>query len=288
MATRFCLAFFIISLAAPSAIAETYADVRTQVFQKYCLDCHSPPGPAAGLDLGVYQSLIAAGVVVPGKPADSLLFQKLEMGEMPQGGDPLTPDELKLIADWILAGAPDAPPAKEMSVSQLSPRFGPTTGNTLVEIKGDFLSKTKEVTFGSELCTQLTIVSDQALKCLAPSQKVAGLVSIVVTDGSNEAKLENAYDYRLPLGPTYEALRANVFKPVCMRCHSGDKPAKGLDLSTYRTALSHRRAVIPFNLKESRVYKKTASGEMPRGGPALEKDAVSTIAAWIRAGAPEK
>ncbi len=207
---------------------------------------------------------------------------------MPQGGDPLTADELKLIEDWITAGAPDAPPAKEMALKQLNPRFGPTTGSNLVVIQGEFLSRAKEVYFGLELCTDLKVVSEEELTCVVPAQKIAGLVSVTVTHGGDEAKLENAYDYRLPLAPTYEALRANVFKPVCMRCHSGDKPAKGLDLSTYRSALSHRRAVIPFNLKESRVHKKTASGEMPRGGPRLGKQEVSTIAAWIRAGAPEK
>jgi mono/diheme cytochrome c family protein len=277
-----------IFLYGASCHGESYADVRTRVFQTYCLDCHSQPGAAAGLDLGNYADLMSSGVIEPSKPDESVLYQKLEMGDMPKGGDPITPEELELVKDWIAAGAPDAPPAATIELKTVTPRFGPTTGKNTVELDGQFLSTVKEVYFGAEVCTDLKVVSDLKLTCTAPKQGAAGLVDVKLIDGSQEVELKNAYDYRLPLAATYESLRMNIFKPKCMRCHSGDKPEHGLDLSTYKTALSHRRAVIPYNLKDSRIYKKTSKGEMPRGGPRLGKDEVDTIGSWIRAGAPEK
>lgn len=280
--------FFTIVLWSGAAKAETYADVRAKVFQTYCLDCHSNPGAAAGLDLGVYAEVMSSGVVEAGKPDESVLYQKLELGEMPKGGDPITKEELELVYDWIKAGAVDAPPAAAMELKVVTPRFGPTTGKTIVELEGAFLTNVKEVFFGTESCTDVKVVSEKKVTCTAPTQKDAGLVAVKISDGSTEVELKNAYDYRLPLAATYESLRMNIFKPKCMRCHSGEKPEHGLDLSTYKDTMAHRRAVVKYNLKDSRIYKKTSKGEMPQGGPRLPKEEVAMIGTWINAGAPEK
>jgi hypothetical protein len=44
-------------------------------------------------------------VIVPGDPQNSLLVQK-QSGAQPHFGQ-LTPEELKLVSDWIAAGAPE-------------------------------------------------------------------------------------------------------------------------------------------------------------------------------------
>jgi mono/diheme cytochrome c family protein len=54
------------------------------------------------------------GYVVPGKPESSKLYQAMKNGSMPAGGDSRMSDaEIKLVYDWIKAGAPQgssAPP----------------------------------------------------------------------------------------------------------------------------------------------------------------------------------
>jgi hypothetical protein len=90
----------------------------------HCPDCHTPAGPTpsglevTGFDLSSLATLMAGGtqsgiaIVVPGHPCDSVLIQKL--GEvppfgvrMPLDGPPfLGADEIQVIADWIVEGAP--------------------------------------------------------------------------------------------------------------------------------------------------------------------------------------
>ena len=74
--------------------------------------CH---GSMGGWDASSFQTVMTSGdnapVIVPGDPDHSLLAQKLlgtqtEGGLMPPGGK-LPDSELKLILDWIAAGAPE-------------------------------------------------------------------------------------------------------------------------------------------------------------------------------------
>lgn len=87
--------------------------------------CHVPEDPdpigfdETGLDLSTYEGLTAGGVnslggvVVPGAPCDSLLWQKVSPGppfgaRMPFNGPPFLDEEaLRIISDWIAEGARD-------------------------------------------------------------------------------------------------------------------------------------------------------------------------------------
>src|SRR5262249_8594970 len=86
-----------------------------------CIGCHSPTSGtmegflATGLDLTKLQ-LIRKGstddtdIVVPGKPCESLIVQKLEGTDpegvrMPKGGPYWAPDKIQLMVDWIAEGA---------------------------------------------------------------------------------------------------------------------------------------------------------------------------------------
>src|SRR5437868_2114295 len=65
------------------------ADVRP-ILQAYCTECHGEAAkPKGGLDLRLRRFAVAGGksgpAVVPGKPADSLLLDRVTSGDMPPG-----------------------------------------------------------------------------------------------------------------------------------------------------------------------------------------------------------
>jgi hypothetical protein len=78
------------------------------IFISRCFECHSGPKPRGGLDLSRRQAAIAGGesgpAIVPGQPANSLLWQRIAAGEMPPK-KPLAAQEQALIKDWISQGA---------------------------------------------------------------------------------------------------------------------------------------------------------------------------------------
>ena len=78
-----------------------------------CAGCHGATSVENGFDMSTRESLLAGGAsgpaVVPGDSAASLLYllaARLQEPHMPEEGDALTADELKLLAEWIDRGAP--------------------------------------------------------------------------------------------------------------------------------------------------------------------------------------
>jgi len=118
-------ALFALIVVAACGAPATLTRVESEVFKKSCLfsGCHSGSASAEGLNLDspTYAKLVnvkAKGamvtnltLVVPGKPDDSYLYQKLTqttpaMGTlMPQTGEMLDAPRLQLVKDWIAAGA---------------------------------------------------------------------------------------------------------------------------------------------------------------------------------------
>ncbi|MGV3613972.1 MAG: PSD1 and planctomycete cytochrome C domain-containing protein [Fimbriimonas sp.] len=107
------------ALALPAAGAPkkapkkaTYADVAP-ILKAHCNSCHSGTNLKAGLDLATVKGLKAGGIngdlVVPGKPAKSLLLARVKghggKPMMPLGFAPLTAAQIKTIEDWIASGA---------------------------------------------------------------------------------------------------------------------------------------------------------------------------------------
>jgi mono/diheme cytochrome c family protein len=92
--------------AAPSSGPLTYTDTIGPIFQARCGTCHSNGG-MLGLNLTTYQTTMAGSingpVIVPGNPDGSLLVHKQSFNQ-PHFGQ-LAPEELKLVIEWILAGA---------------------------------------------------------------------------------------------------------------------------------------------------------------------------------------
>lgn len=96
----------------PAKSTPTFDADILPIFQQSCTMCH---GTLGGWDSTTYQAVMTSGVhgpvVIPGDPINSLLAQKLQGtfkigGIMPPSGE--LPDEtVKIILDWIAAGAPE-------------------------------------------------------------------------------------------------------------------------------------------------------------------------------------
>lgn len=80
------------------------------LLNKKCVHCHGPDTRKAELSLANAEGLQKGGesgpIIVPGEPAKSLLFRKIESGEMPpEDKDRLSDSEILLIENWIRTGA---------------------------------------------------------------------------------------------------------------------------------------------------------------------------------------
>ena len=104
---------------AAVASAEVVAghETVTTILNVKCLLCHGRRNQEAGLNLQTRASLLNGGVsgpaVVPGKPDESLLIQRIENSDMPPVKDQarlsvraVTSAELERLRAWISAGAP--------------------------------------------------------------------------------------------------------------------------------------------------------------------------------------
>ena len=89
----------------------------TTILNVKCLLCHGRRNQEGGLDLQTRASLLKGGAsgpaVVPGKPDESLLIQRIENSDMPPVKDQarlsvraVTSSELERLRAWIAAGAP--------------------------------------------------------------------------------------------------------------------------------------------------------------------------------------
>ncbi|HIQ06275.1 MAG TPA: c-type cytochrome, partial [Anaerolineae bacterium] len=96
---------------APKEISFS-ADVMP-ILQSRCSMCH---GALGGWSAESYDKVVNSGdhgpVIVPGKPDESLLVEKLlgkqKIGDpMPPSGLPMTQEEKDVIIEWVKAGAPD-------------------------------------------------------------------------------------------------------------------------------------------------------------------------------------
>ena len=96
------------------------------IFQVKCVECHGPdllrPKKRFGYVLDLARVAANPKMIVPGKPAQSELYQMLVHNEMPDlKGDspPLTREEKDIVKSWIEAGAP-------ATVSLVNPNAAPT------------------------------------------------------------------------------------------------------------------------------------------------------------------
>jgi mono/diheme cytochrome c family protein len=88
------------------------------IFKAHCFDCHGEGEKLkAELDLRLRKLMVKGGesgpAIVPGQPEKSLLYEKIQSGEMPKRDKKLSPAEVALIRQWIAQGAATARPEPE-------------------------------------------------------------------------------------------------------------------------------------------------------------------------------
>ena len=139
--------------AEPAGKASYYKDVRP-IFAQNCNGCHQPSKPQGGFIMTGHADLMKPGErekpgVVPGNIAKSYLLEQIALhdgkAEMPKGRDPLLPNQIKLISDWIAQGAVDDTPASAKSVpvdAANPPKYlaPPVITSTAFDSKGEFLA----------------------------------------------------------------------------------------------------------------------------------------------------
>ena len=96
---------------APEQAAVSFETHVRPILRAYCFDCHGAnEKPEGGLDLRLRRLIVKGGdsgpAVVPGNREASLLLQRVLAGEMPPTDKKLPPDQAKVLAAWISAGAP--------------------------------------------------------------------------------------------------------------------------------------------------------------------------------------
>ena len=101
--------FAIVFISHLFAQVDYNTEIQT-IFNANCTSCHMYGNASGGLTLTSYSGVMtnsnSGASVVPGDHANSLLWQKVNSGQMPPQNNPdLNSDEVDLIAQWIDEGA---------------------------------------------------------------------------------------------------------------------------------------------------------------------------------------
>jgi mono/diheme cytochrome c family protein len=104
------------SKAEPLPASPTFQDQIRPLLEAKCVRCHGGKTRRKDLDLGspagIQKGSESGPVIVPGKPGESLLFEKIHSGKMPPAKkDRLNEAEIETIRRWIVAGAKFKPQA---------------------------------------------------------------------------------------------------------------------------------------------------------------------------------
>ena len=92
-----------------STTGVSFASDILPILQSRCLNCHGGDRLEEGLSLKTYDDLMSGsdnGLVVTAGDADnSLLVELISTQKMPKRGPKLTPDQIRIIIDWVNEGA---------------------------------------------------------------------------------------------------------------------------------------------------------------------------------------
>lgn len=95
---------------ANEAGARLFDEEIAPMLAQHCLECHDSSNRKGKLDLSRKEAALAGGsdgpAILPGKPEESLLWELVESGEMPDDRPSLSQKEKDLLREWIEAGAP--------------------------------------------------------------------------------------------------------------------------------------------------------------------------------------
>lgn len=97
---------YYVAKVSPIQARSEFQRLFVTVLGPKCVTCHQPEKEAGEVvDLSNYDSIMDSGVVVPGEPEESALYQQTFGCTMPKGGPKLPPNEIRQIGNWIANGA---------------------------------------------------------------------------------------------------------------------------------------------------------------------------------------
>lgn len=110
----------------------TYQQHVVPILESTCFRCHNDDRTRGGLNMTTFAKLMDGGssgpVVEPGRPDGSRLYQLATQNaepKMPPSGSPLEDGDLKVLMDWIAAGALENADSEAMKVAKLETKKGP-------------------------------------------------------------------------------------------------------------------------------------------------------------------
>ena len=97
------------AFAASPSDGALFQSTIAPILQNRCLKCHNSNNAKGKLALVSLASALEGGksgaAIVVGSPDESELVERIETGDMPEEGPPLTEDEIRSIRKWLDAGA---------------------------------------------------------------------------------------------------------------------------------------------------------------------------------------
>ncbi|MBL8830307.1 MAG: PSD1 domain-containing protein [Planctomycetaceae bacterium] len=102
------------SFAQAQAVAIDFGKQILPILQRSCIECHGPDKQEGNLRLDTRAATVQGGdsgaAIVPGKPNSSELLRRVALSRdhaevMPARGEPLSAAQVRLLRDWIAAGA---------------------------------------------------------------------------------------------------------------------------------------------------------------------------------------
>ena len=97
------------SETVPPSTGVSFANDILPILQSRCLNCHGGDRLEEGLSLKTYDDLMSGSdnglVVTAGNADNSLLIELISTQKMPKRGPKLTPDQIRIIIDWVNEGA---------------------------------------------------------------------------------------------------------------------------------------------------------------------------------------
>jgi Planctomycete cytochrome C len=85
-------------------------------------------------------------------------------------------------------------------------------------------------------------------------------------------------------GNYFDFISQNIFKPKCMKCHSGPGSPGGMDLTSY-DAIMNSGKLVAKDPDSSKLYLTLKAGKMPPSGPLSDQE-IQMVFDWIKMGAP--
>lgn len=95
----------------PAGATISFSKDILPLFNASCLKCHGGDDTKEGLSLKTYEDLMKGSVngpvIAPGDPAGSELVTQVARGKMPKRAPAWPEERVKLLSDWVAAGAPN-------------------------------------------------------------------------------------------------------------------------------------------------------------------------------------